>query len=127
MEELAQVFDTPTQQKPMKDGKIARQEEIIKHAVEKKETEKTFLEEEREQYQKELQERLKQQEMQLNSGGYQQQKDFLQKIEDSTISGQVVSDRMKIQKGKGHLTPQGIVESYPEENNNDDNGQSAEQ
>ncbi len=117
LEELAQIYDTPAQQRPMRDGKIGRQDEIIQEALQRKETQKSFLEEERVQYQKELEERLRQQEMQLNPQKYESQKGFVQNIEEKTLSGQVIADRMKTQKGKSHLTPQGIIESYPGEEN----------
>ncbi|MGI5898088.1 MAG: VirB4 family type IV secretion system protein, partial [Candidatus Dojkabacteria bacterium] len=121
LEELAQVFDTPAQQRPMKDGKIGRQDEIIQEALQRKESQKTFLEEERIQYRKELEERLKQQEMQLNPQKYAGQRDFIQSMEEKTMSGQVIADRMKTQKGKKHLTPQGVIESYPDEENEQPN------
>ncbi|MHC1716535.1 MAG: VirB4-like conjugal transfer ATPase, CD1110 family [Candidatus Dojkabacteria bacterium] len=116
-EELAQIFDPPAQQQPMRDGKSSRQEQIIQEAIQKTKTQEVALEDERVQYQKELEERLKQQEMELNPQKYKSQRSFLEELNDRTVSGQVVKSREDIQKGKKHLTPQGLIESYPEENN----------
>ncbi len=116
-EELAQIYDPPTAQKPMKDGKFSRQDQIIQEALKQKESQKSFLEEERSQYKKDLEERLRQQEMQLNPEKYKTQKDFLENLNDNTLSGQVISSRIKAQQGKEHLTPQGVIESYPNEEN----------
>ena len=113
IEELAQIFDPPAQQQPMRDGKTSRQEQIIQEAIQRTKTQEEKLEEERSQYQKDLEERLRQQELELNPQKYKSQKTFLEELKEGTVSGQVVSSREKIQKGKMHLTPQGVIESYP--------------
>lgn len=121
--ELARIYDSPAQQNPMREGNtLSRQNQIIKGAVERKETQKEVLEDERIRYQKELEERLRQQEMELNPEKYQNQKSFLEEIDEGTLSGQILADRMKTQKGRSHLTPHGTIESYPSENQNNDNG-----
>lgn len=117
IEELAQIFDPPAQQQPMRDGKTSRQEQIIQEAIQRTKTQEEKLEEERSQYQKDLEERLRQQELELNPQKYKSQKTFLEELKEGTVSGQVVSSREKIQKGKMHLTPQGVIESYPEDIN----------
>lgn len=116
LEELAQIFEPPTQQQPMKDGKSSRDEQIIQEAIMKTKTQEERLAEERVQYQKELQERLKQQELELNPQKFKSQRSFLEELKERTVTGQVVKSRESIQKGKQHLTPQGLIESYPEQN-----------
>jgi type IV secretory pathway VirB4 component len=118
IEELSQIFDPPTEQRKMGGGiSPKRQEQIIQSAIEKTEGQKDILEEERIQYQKELEERLRKQEMELNPEKYKSQQSFLDEIKEGTVSGQVVKSREDIQKGRKHLTPQGLIESYPEEEN----------
>jgi type IV secretory pathway VirB4 component len=116
IEELAQIFDPPAQQVSTKDVSPARQEQIIKEAIDRTKTHENILEEERKKYQVELEERLKQQEMELNPEKYQRQKSFLDGLRENTVSGQVVKSREDIQKGRSHLTPQGYIQSYPDNN-----------
>jgi len=116
IEELSEIFDPPAEQKPLKgSGNLRREEQIIEEAIRKTEGHQGMLEEERRQYQKELEKRLRQQEMELNPDKYKSQKTFLDELKESTISGQTVKSREDIQKGRKHLTPQGLVESYPED------------
>ena len=117
IEELSQIFDPPTQQKPLKGAVQKRQDQIIQGAIKRAEGQKDILELEREQYQKELEERLKRQEMELNPEKYKSQQSFLDELKEGTVSGQVVKSREDIQKGRKHLTPQGLIESYPEKEN----------
>ncbi len=116
IEELSEIFDPPAEQKPLKGGgNLKREEQIIQEAIRRTEGNKGMLEEERKQYQKEIEERLRQQEMELNPEKYKSQKTFLDELKESTISGQTVKSREDIQRGRKHLTPQGLVESYPED------------
>lgn len=118
IEELSQIYEPPAEQRSVRDGgNLRRQEQIIQEAIQRTEGQKSMLEEERVQYQKELEERLKQQEMELNPEKYKSQRTFLQELKESTVSGQAVKSREEIQRGKKHLTPQGLIESYPEEEN----------
>ena len=120
-EELSQIFEPPAEQRPLRDGgNLKRQDEVIEEAIRRTEGQRNILEKEREVYQKELEERLRRQEMELNPEKYKSQKSFLDELKESTLSGQVVKSREDIQKGKKHLTPQGLIESYP----SDENGQS---
>ncbi len=114
IEELSQIYEPPAEQRPLRNsGNISRQEQVIQEAIRKAEGQKSMLEDERIQYQKELEERLRAQEMELNPEKYASQKSFLEELKMNTVSGQVVQSREDIQKGKKHLTPQGLIESYP--------------
>lgn len=120
IEDLSEIFDPPTEQKPMRDGRsLDRQEKIIQEAIKKTEGQRSTIKSEREEYQKELEERLREQEKELNPDKYQRQRTVLDDIKDNTVSGQAVKSREDIQKGKKHLTPQGLIESYPSEDNNE--------
>ena len=114
VEELAQIFDPPAVQQPMRDGNM-RESEIIIEAIEKKEKQREILLDERVKYQEELEKRLAEQEKIINPDKSKKEKTFIDALNQRTLTGQVVSSRKDIQKGKKHLTPQGFVESYPEE------------
>ncbi len=119
VDDLSQIFDPPTEQKPLRNNmNTGRQDRLIQDAIKRTEGQKTFLEEERIQYQKELEERLQNMERELNTDRYKSQKTILDELRENTLSGQVVQSRTDIQKGRKHLTPQGIIESYPSEDNN---------
>jgi hypothetical protein len=101
----------------MKDRKgMARQEEIIEEAVKRTQGQRSTIQMERAEYQKEIEKRLREQEEQLNPDKFQREKSVLDRIKSNTLSGQAVQSREDIQKGKKHLTPQGLIESYPEDN-----------
>lgn len=117
IEELAQIYDPPATQQPIHKVSGQRQDEIIRSAVEKKESESKKLETERERYQRELEQRIKEQEMMMGSDKNKEATSFIDEINSRTITGQVVTSRKDIQRGKRHLTPQGMVDSYPEDNN----------
>ena len=118
IEELSQIYEPPAEQRPLRNGSnLGRQEQVIQEAIRKAEGQKSMLEDERIQYQKELEERLRAQEMELNPEKYASQKSFLEELKMNTVSGQVVQSREDIQKGKKHLTPQGLIESYPSREN----------
>jgi hypothetical protein len=118
LEELSEIYEPPTEQRPMKNGKeMAKQEEIIEEAVKRTQGQRTTIRMEREEYQKELEKRLKEQEEQLNPDKSGMEKGILDRIKSNTLSGQAVQSRKDIQKGKKHLTPQGLIESYPEDKN----------
>ena len=114
VEELAQIFDPPAVQQPMRDGNM-RESEIIIEAIEKKEKQREILLDERVKYQEELEKRLAEQEKIINPDKSKKEETFIDALNQRTLTGQVVSSRKDIQKGKKHLTPQGFVESYPEE------------
>lgn len=112
--ELSEIFDPPTEQKPMRDGKtMERQDLIIKEAIERTKGQKNTISSEREEYQRELQERLNQQERELNPKKFLKERTILDEVREGTVSGQTVKSREDIQRGRGHLTPQGLIESYP--------------
>ncbi len=114
---MSEIFEPPTEQRPMKDRKgMARQEEIIEEAVKRTQGQRSTIQMERAEYQKEIEKRLREQEEQLNPDKFQREKSVLDRIKSNTLSGQAVQSREDIQKGKKHLTPQGLIESYPEDN-----------
>lgn len=117
IEELAQIFDPPAVQQPMRDGNNSRESEIITGAIEKKEKQRLLLQDERIQYQEELEKRLAEQEKIINPDKYKNQDTFIDQLNQQTLTGQVLSSRKDIQRDRKHLTPQGVVESYPEESN----------
>ncbi len=117
IEELAQIFDPPAVQQPMRDGNNSRESEIITGAIEKKEKQRLLLQDERIQYQEELEKRLAEQEKIINPDKYKNQDTFIDQLNQQTLTGQVLSSRKGIQRDRKHLTPQGVVESYPEESN----------
>jgi len=122
IDELSQVFEPPTQQTAMRGDRkdLQRQEEIIQEAVKRTEGQKSTIESEREEYQRDLEERLKERERELNPEKYNNQRTALDDVRDNTLSGQVTQARQDVQKGKGHLTPQGLIESYPTQKNDED-------
>jgi hypothetical protein len=116
IDELSEIFDSPTEQKPMKDGEdLHRQEKIIQEAIKKTKDQKSTIRSEREEYQRELEERLKEQEKKLNPEKYQIERTVLDDVKENTVSGQAVQSREDIQRGRKHATPQGLIESYPSE------------
>ncbi len=111
--ELAQIFEPPAEQQPMRDGNsLERQQQVIQGAIYKRRDDQVQIEKEREQYQKELEERLRQQELELNPEKRMSQQTFLDTLKENTVSGQVMKSREDIQKGREHITPQGPVSSY---------------
>lgn len=117
IKELAQIFDPPTTQQPVHQVSSQRQDEILKGAVERKEFEGRNLDTERERYQQELEKRIREQEMMTNPDKFKDQSSFIDEINKRTVTGQVVNSRKDLQRGNKHLTPQGIIESYPEDIN----------
>jgi hypothetical protein len=119
IEELAQIFEPPAEQQPMRDGNsLQRQQQIIQGAIYKRRDDQVQIEKERDQYQKELEKRLRQQELELNPEKKISQQTFLDSIKENTISGQVVKSREEIQKGLIHITPQGSASSYTSNGSN---------
>ncbi len=118
-EELAQIFEPPAEQQPMRDGNsLQRQQQVIQGAIYKRRDDQVQIEKERDQYQKELEERLRQQELELNPEKKMSQQTFLDSIKENTVSGQVVKSREEIQKGREHITPQGPASSYTSNGSN---------
>ncbi len=118
LEEMSQIYEPPAEQSSSDDmGNAQRQDQIIQDAIEKRMKNETIIQNEREQYRKELEERIKEEEKRLNPQKTRSQQSFLDDIKQDTLSGQVIQSRQDIQKDKQHLTPQGLVESY------DNNGQ----
>jgi hypothetical protein len=95
-----------------------RQEQIITGAIQKTKEEKERILTEREQYQKELEERLRKQEEELNPMKYESQKSFIEQMKNQSVSGQVQKNREDLQRGRTHLTPQGIIQSYDDDTTN---------
>lgn len=111
LEELAQVFDPPAVQQPMKDGQdITKNLSMIQRAAQRRKEESKQIQEERRNYEQELKERLDQQDREMNPDRYAYQKTFQQSIEENTVPGQVVKSRRDLQQGRQHMTPQGMVD-----------------
>jgi len=120
MEEMAQIFEQPADQQTMNNvSALNRQQQVIQQAIGKRKEEQVQIKDERRQYQRELEDRLRQQELDLNPQKQKSQQTFLDELKQNTISGQVVQSREDIQKGRSHITPQGSVSSY----NNDESKQ----
>lgn len=111
IEGLAQIFDPPAVQKPLRNGvtEIGKHNKVIQQAIDRRHSDINVIEEEREQYKKELDERLKQREMEYNPDKYASQKSIKDIVNENTIPGQVILNRQDIQKDKLHITPQGYV------------------
>ncbi len=113
IKELAQIYDPPAVQQPMKNsaGDNTRQNELIERAVERRQGDIEKIKSEREVYQEELEKRLKEQEEMLNPQKYENQKSFVEMIDENTVPGQIRKQREDLNKGRTHITPQGIIEN----------------
>ncbi|MDD3474522.1 MAG: ATP-binding protein [Candidatus Dojkabacteria bacterium] len=110
IEELAQVFEPPTLQRPaVQANSASKQLSMIQKATQKREEEKLQIEEERKKYEEEVRKKLEEQERTLNPDKYKHTRTFQDDIDENTIPGQVVKNRRDIQKDSQHITPQGIV------------------
>lgn len=109
--ELAQIYDPPAVQKPIKSGNSdnSKQNELIQRAVERRQGDIEKIKTEREKYQEELEKRLREQEEMLNPKKYESQKTFTEMIDENTIPGQIRKQREELNKGRTHITPQGII------------------
>jgi conjugal transfer ATP-binding protein TraC len=124
IEEFSEIYEPPAEQKTMqRAANLNRQDQIIEEAIKKTEGQRTLLQKERTQYQKELEERIKEREKELNPEKENLKKTYKDHLEESTLAGQVRKSREDIQDGKKHLTPQGVVQSYPSEEENDEEQQ----
>ena len=110
--ELAQIYDPPAVQHPMKTGTsdTRKQNELIERAVGRRQEDIEKIRIEREKYQQELEKRLREQEEMLNPRKYESRKPFVEMIEENTVPGQVIRQREELNKGRSHITPQGIIE-----------------
>ena len=117
IEEKAQIFEAPTIMQPAREQtSIAKQMTMIEKAAEKRKEEKEQIEVEREEYEQNLRKRLEEQEQEINPDRYLHKRTFQDDIEENTIPGQVVKDRRDMQKGRQHMTPQGMINFSEDEN-----------
>ena len=58
---------------------------------------------------------IKEQEESLNPQKYAAQKSFSEIIDENTVPGQIKKEREEIQKGRTHITPQGLIGDDNEE------------
>jgi hypothetical protein len=117
IEELASIFEPPVTQSTSLDSVSASQRlSMIEKAAEKRKEDKEQLQEEREVYEEELKKRLEEQDREMNPRRYEHERTFQDRIEESTIPGQVVKSRRDLQRGQQHMTPQGMVNLDEEEN-----------
>lgn len=114
IEELSAIFEPPATQMSVS-TETPKNKDLIERAVGKRKEDIKEIKEEREKYQEELKKRLEEQDRQLNPDKYESQKSMGQLIEENTVPGQVMKERKEIQKGKMHITPQGVVSDENEE------------
>ena len=114
IEELSAIFEPPATQMSVS-TETPKNKDLIERAVGKRREDIKEIKEEREKYQEELKKRLEEQDRQLNPDKYESQKSMGQLIEENTVPGQVMKERKEIQKGKMHITPQGVVSDENEQ------------
>ena len=114
IEELSAIFEPPATQMSVS-TETPKNKDLIERAVGKRREDIKEIKEEREKYQEELKKRLEEQDRQLNPDKYKSQKSMGQLIEENTVPGQVMKERKEIQKGKMHITPQGVISDENEE------------
>ena len=114
IEELSAIFEPPATQMSVS-TETPKNKDLIERAVGKRKEDIKEIKEEREKYQEELKKRLEEQDRQLNPDKYESQKSMGQLIEENTVPGQVMKERKEIQKGKMHITPQGVISDENEE------------
>ena len=114
IEELSAIFEPPATQMSVS-TETPKNKDLIERAVGKRREDIKEIKEEREKYQEELKKRLEEQDKQLNPDKYESQKSMGQLIEENTVPGQVMKERKEIQKGKMHITPQGVVSDENEQ------------
>ena len=108
IQELSAIFDPPATQQPVTTSN-GRNEEIIERAVGRRKEDINTIQEERDRYQKELERMLKEQEQSLNPQKYEYQKSFSEVIDENTVPGIIKKERDELNKGRSHITPQGLV------------------
>jgi type IV secretory pathway VirB4 component len=114
IEELSAIFEPPATQMSVS-TETPKNKDLIERAVGKRKEDIKEIKEEREKYQEELKKRLEEQDRQLNPDKYESQKSMGQLIEENTVPGQVMKERKEIQKGKMHITPQGVISDENEQ------------
>lgn len=114
IEELSAIFEPPATQMSVS-TETPKNKDLIERAVGKRKEDIKEIKEEREKYQEELKKRLEEQDRQLNPDKYESQKSMGQLIEENTVPGQVIKERKEMQKGKLHITPQGVISDENEE------------
>lgn len=108
IKELSAIFDPPATQQSVS-TESSKEKGLIERAVGKRKENISIIEEERKDYQEELKKRLAQQERDLNPGKFEMQKGMNDLIEENTVPGKVSKDRRELQKGRAHITPQGVI------------------
>ncbi len=106
--ELAEIFDSPaTQQSITTDAPRTR--DTFEKAVGRRKEDIQTIQEERRDYQRDLEETLREQEETLNPDKYAYKESSGKTIAENTLTGQIIKEREDIQRGKLHITPQGVV------------------
>ena len=114
IDDLAQIYDPPATQQAVT-TETTKNKTLIERAVGKRKEDMETIQQERLTYQEELKKRLEEQERELNPQKYESQKTFNEIIDENTIPGKVIQERADIQKGKSHITPQGVIGDENEE------------
>jgi hypothetical protein len=121
LDEKAKIYEAPTIQQPAREQtSVGDRLTLIEKAAERRKEEKKQIQEERKSYEVELRERLEAQDREMNPDRYEHERTFQDKVEEQTIPGQVIKNRRDLQKGKQHMTPQGLVNFSDDEE--EDNG-----
>ncbi len=108
IEELSAIFDAPATQSQIS-TETSKNRDLIERAVGKRKEDIEVIKDERIRYQEELKKKLVEQERELNPEKYASQKSVNQLIQENTVPGQVVKERQDIQRGRAHITPQGMI------------------
>ena len=132
IEEMAQIFDPPAVQRPIKSGVNVGERDIVQKALDQRKTDIKKLVQDKIDYQK-YQEQKRAEEMEKPSSEVKQygvnNSSFLQGATPS-LTDQIINERNNLNQGKSHITPQGMID-FNENNgsnnpttNNPNNGQS---
>ncbi len=108
LEELSAIYDPPATQQSVS-TESSKEKGLIERAVGKRKENIGIIEEERRDYQEELKKRLAQQERDLNPEKFEMQKGMKDLIEENTVPGKISKERRDLQKGREHITPQGLI------------------
>ncbi len=124
IEEIAQIYDPPAVQRPIKSGVNVNQRDVVQQAIEQRKTDIKKLVQDKISYQQYLEEKQKAEEKGQTYGVGASP--FLQDAPKS-VTDQVVHQRNQMNEGKMHITPQGEVTFNQENESNDPNATTGKQ
>lgn len=117
IEQLSAVFSAPAIQS-LTSMDSPKNKDFIQRAVGKRKENIKVIKDERIKYQEELKKRLEEQERSLNPEKYDSKKSMTDLIQENTVPGKVQKEREDLQRGKAHITPQGLIGDENEEQPN---------